>query len=264
MDIPDTHYRCATCKIVKPKVGGFHARKARPSGVQSSCIDCQRDKRAKQPQRTTYVEKVPKPCSECKIVKTPSHFGKQAQAPDGLAWTCRDCVRDKRTRVEVAAIGGKPCSDCKVVLPLARFHKNPKMGDGRLNRCKRCASDADKAKRSSGEGDAIRRADRDRYAKKSHEERRNSALISKFGITLGEYDEMYRKQAGLCGICRQPESALIRGIVVALAVDHCHATGKIRGLLCSNCNNGLGRFSDNPTSLRSAAEWVESEGWKPE
>jgi hypothetical protein len=63
-------------------------------------------------------------------------------------------------------------------------------------------------------------------------------------------------QNGVCAICGSPPTGTrSHGL---LAIDHCHDTLKIRGLLCNNCNNGLGRFKDNPDSLRKAADYLEN------
>lgn len=66
--------------------------------------------------------------------------------------------------------------------------------------------------------------------------------------------EILIKQNGSCAVCGIKESALNR----KLAVDHCHSTHKIRGLLCPNCNRGIGLFKDNPDRLRKAADYLES------
>ncbi len=63
---------------------------------------------------------------------------------------------------------------------------------------------------------------------------RNSKLKQKYGITLDDYWRMHDGQAGLCAICGAEESEN-----KVLAVDHCHGTGRVRGLLCARCNRGL-------------------------
>lgn len=63
------------------------------------------------------------------------------------------------------------------------------------------------------------------------------ALLSKFGLTLEQYEDMLTAQGGVCKICRQPERTKRR-----LAVDHNHTTGKVRGLLCAQCNTRLGHL----------------------
>ncbi len=68
---------------------------------------------------------------------------------------------------------------------------------------------------------------------------------------------MHDAQNGLCAICNQPETAFMKNKIMYLAVDHDHKTGKIRGLLCSNCNNGLGRFYDNVELLQNAIGYIE-------
>lgn len=74
------------------------------------------------------------------------------------------------------------------------------------------------------------------------------------GVTDADYWELYRKQNGKCGICNR---RLYSKRYKAFSVDHDHKTGRIRGLLCHNCNRALGMLQDNPAALRRAAEWVE-------
>lgn len=69
-----------------------------------------------------------------------------------------------------------------------------------------------------------------------------------FGITPEEYDRMLENQKGLCGICEKHSSNFSR----RLAVDHCHHTGAVRGLLCASCNSGLGKLQDSVDYLESA------------
>ena len=73
-----------------------------------------------------------------------------------------------------------------------------------------------------------------------------------FGITPEIYKEMYESQAGLCKICENE----IEFIHKNTHVDHCHTTGKVRGLLCHHCNLGLGHFKDNIKSLSSAINYL--------
>lgn len=63
---------------------------------------------------------------------------------------------------------------------------------------------------------------------------------------------MVRKQHNKCAICGNKETKKLHGKVVSLAVDHCHKTGKVRGLLCQNCNHGIGMLKDDPKLLKNA------------
>jgi hypothetical protein len=78
-----------------------------------------------------------------------------------------------------------------------------------------------------------------------------------FGITAEGYQNMLDAQNGVCAICKKPETATRLGTTIKMPVDHCHKTGKVRGLLCDSCNKGLGQFLDDPDALRSAADYLE-------
>lgn len=85
---------------------------------------------------------------------------------------------------------------------------------------------------------------------------RKVKLRSLYGISPEEYADHLIVQKGVCAICFQPETEIIRGKIRLLAVDHDHATGKVRGLLCQDCNLGLGRFNDDPELLGSAISYL--------
>lgn len=87
-------------------------------------------------------------------------------------------------------------------------------------------------------------------------------LRKSYGINLAEYNALLESQNFVCAICGNPEIDICnkKGAVRNLAVDHCHTTGKIRGLLCRGCNQGLGNFRDNPKFLTKAATYILNEG----
>ena len=86
----------------------------------------------------------------------------------------------------------------------------------------------------------------------------DAKLQKKYGITLEWYREQLSKQNNVCAICKQPETAVIRGKVISMPVDHCHTTGKARGLICTTCNRGLGLFRDNIDIMKSAIQYLNS------
>lgn len=86
---------------------------------------------------------------------------------------------------------------------------------------------------------------------------REKHLKKKFGIDILEYQKLLDKQNGVCRICKQPETAIRKGKLQPLAVDHNHTTGEIRGLLCNNCNIGIGNFKDDESLLFSAIAYLQ-------
>lgn len=84
------------------------------------------------------------------------------------------------------------------------------------------------------------------YLTNNPQERTNTILKNKYGITIDEYKEILKKQGGVCAICKKSETKR------NLSVDHCHKTGKIRGLLCKKCNSGIGLLCDSKEIVSSA------------
>jgi hypothetical protein len=82
----------------------------------------------------------------------------------------------------------------------------------------------------------------------------NYNLKTKYGLTRDAYNDLLKGQDNKCAICGTHKKELPR----SLSVDHNHKTEKIRGLLCTRCNQGLGLFLDDPELLRKAAEYLES------
>jgi nitrate/TMAO reductase-like tetraheme cytochrome c subunit len=85
--------------------------------------------------------------------------------------------------------------------------------------------------------------------------KRNYYLKRKYGITEKQYDEMLTSQNFGCAICKSKETKDERSF--RLVVDHCHTTGKVRGLLCSACNKGIGMFEDSKEALMEAIKYLE-------
>lgn len=78
-------------------------------------------------------------------------------------------------------------------------------------------------------------------------------MLKKFGLSDKDYEEMLRKANYKCQICRSPVS---RGKVKTLVMDHCHVTNKVRGILCNQCNSGIGLFKESATMLRLAIDYL--------
>jgi hypothetical protein len=99
-----------------------------------------------------------------------------------------------------------------------------------------------------------------RYQRKLREHNpdyfKNMDLKKAYGISIDDYRSMLAEQGGVCAICKQPETRVVRRVVSRLHVDHCHTTHKVRGLLCHRCNTALGQFCDDETVLQSAIDYL--------
>ncbi len=131
----------------------------------------------------------------------------------------------------------KPCGEYKT---LDNFVKDKRKPHGRGYNCYECAASASCKKRTK-QGAAGRR---DRWLKSEH------------GINLKTYEQMLSEQKSKCLICFQHQSKFRK----PMAVDHCHKTNKIRGLLCEGCNMALGQFKDDPNIIQSAFRYILNQG----
>jgi hypothetical protein len=85
---------------------------------------------------------------------------------------------------------------------------------------------------------------------------RNSRYLKEYGISLDDYHHMLEEQKGVCKICQGPPTKKV-GKSDNFDIDHCHDTGKVRGLLCGKCNSGMGQFQDSRKLLLAAAKYLE-------
>lgn len=151
----------------------------------------------------------------------------------------------------------RECSECHKQCPIGEFAKvrsRTRLPDA----CKHCrqliwsrryyAANRERAKAATY---SWTRRNKDAYARTV----KNSKLKRFFGIDLAEYGRMLAAQNGVCAICRR----INRGKFARnpLGVDHCHKTGKVRGLLCHQCNFAIGQAGDDPMVLRAAADYLE-------
>ena len=83
-------------------------------------------------------------------------------------------------------------------------------------------------------------------------------LKKHYGIDLAAYNIILEAQNGVCAICKNPETLIIKGALCKLAVDHCHDTSKVRGLLCSKCNRGIGLLAHSVNNLASAIHYLKT------
>jgi len=125
--------------------------------------------------------------------------------------------------------GERKCSRCSMVLPMTEFHVRSKTKANNIrysSYCKDCTSTTSKLN-----------------AQKT--------TCKKYGLTVTQYESMLAEQGGGCAICgTKPDGK-------RLAIDHCHKTGEVRGLLCSPCNVGLGHFRDDTDLLYKAVKYLK-------
>jgi hypothetical protein len=124
------------------------------------------------------------------------------------------------------------CKKCITDLPLDNYYFNKNGKYKRQNVCKKCMNIYD------------------------YETDKNHKLKKAYGITLDEYNKLLSKQKNKCSICEIDNNGKYRNKARAFAVDHCHNTNKIRGLLCSDCNIAIGLLKDNTKYLQSAINYL--------
>lgn len=174
-----------------------------------------------------------KKCGETKDLLADFESAKRSR--EGRMPVCKTCRAEYRSflkaRPKVQVIS-KVCTVCHSTKEISAFTNQSQSPDGKSPQCKSCRAlvrqQVDPAK------------NRERF------------LNWKYGIGDAEYQRMLEKQAGVCAICARPQLTHRK----YLDIDHCHSTGKVRGLLCSNCNRGLGYLQDDPTRILRLAQYA--------
>jgi hypothetical protein len=159
----------------------------------------------------------------------------------------------------------KICCKCKIEKPLDSFCKDKNTKDGLRSRCKECTKKEFKNWYDKNP-ELVKKIRKDYKEYRSDyyksEERklkhRKSYIERTFNIPYELYEEMHNKQNGLCGICNRPETSKTYKY---LAIDHCHKTGHIRGLLCNSCNRGIGMLLDNINIVRNALNYLKNNNY---
>jgi hypothetical protein len=107
-------------------------------------------------------------------------------------------------------------------------------------------------------GEFATRAEQDKHWRQRNPDKvRGITLKKDFGITVETYHRLLEGQGGVCASCKNPETATRNGNIKWLAVDHCHDSHVLRGLLCAACNMAIGMMNDDPARLRAAADYLD-------
>ncbi len=178
----------------------------------------------------------------------------------------------REVRKETREADPKTCIKCGEVKPLSEFTFHNRNKGQHRNFCHNCEKELWRKYHKSPQGKEKSREWIESNQEKIAEYRRlyreddvkrerskayhRARLLKEFGMTVDDYMALYEKQNGQCAICGSESAS--NGIRKNFCVDHDHETGKVRGLLCHNCNVSVGLMKDTPSLLRKAAEYLES------
>ncbi len=146
------------------------------------------------------------------------------------------------------------CKVCGEDLPESEYHNSIGWASGKVSACKSCEKKRKQASYQRRKEKVLAKAKEYYWA--NRENTRANSLKRTYGLLWEDYLELYNSQKGLCVICDQPLELFGSDRHATAQVDHCHSTGKIRGLLCTKCNTGLGNFRDSPELLQKAIEYI--------
>ena len=198
-----------------------------------------------------------KTCPLCGVEKDIADFGIRRHRKGGRATECRVC-HCKRNLI--------PRSECNPVFVKKRaiMNKNKTLILSGRKICQRCEKELDISFFNlSSPARAISPITGTSTLIRKHLPRCSSCVAQDhrekiYGVDNTQYQTTLKRQGGGCAICGLPEGKSHK--LKRLCVDHCHGSGRTRGLLCHACNTGIGHFNDNPHLLRKASEYLQEHG----
>lgn len=174
-------------------------------------------------------------CRVCRQRMPISEFYKNHCYSGGYNTRCKTCEleydRKRMAKCNIVTSGNKKCSFCLETKDVSNFSKRLRSKDGLRNRCKQCD-----------------RSEEKKYRQRNTAKQRLTKIRQMYGLEPEQYEALIKKQDGKCAICH---------CIVTLVVDHCHKSGKVRGLLCRKCNTGLGMFEDNIKIINSSIKYLK-------
>lgn len=210
-------------------------------------------------------------CTKCGLDKPLSEFSKAPRGKYGVKASCKACDAERyaanphpsralppeevKRRLEERRGDAKKCTKCGVVKDRSEFTKSR---DGKYGPVLHPLCNACKSERA-------KRWFRDNPDRADASSRRYS-LGKNYGITPEQYDALLQQQGGACAICgeAEPPAHGRTGKQFRLSVDHCHKTGRVRGLLCQKCNRAMGLLGDDPILVRNAIGYLKHHDASPD
>ena len=246
VEFPVQMKRCTGCANVK-SLNDFTRDRAAKDGRAWRCRDCANSKYQKIDQKIIQARKSKylrdsKECTICQVQKLLHDFPKQAYG-DGHTGQCKECnsvlqrnrgkQRYQKNKLAPKNVPEKlKCCKCKLNKNSSEFHNSSSRKTGKSAQCSSCSK-----------------------LRHDKQEQRKNSLKRNYGIDYQVFQSIVIAQNNQCAICHTNLDGSTKGLTPHM--DHCHATKKIRGVLCAQCNFALGHFKDNKKLLLSAVQYLE-------
>lgn len=202
---------------------------------------------------------VERPCTKCKQVKPLEDFSKAPKGKYGRKASCKACdaarwqdnwvsralpTKEVQRRYDERRGTQKKCAKCGEVKDRSDFAtaRQGKYGPV-LRECRSCWSARAREWASRSKDGDVTNA-------------RRLSLWAAYRITPSEYDALLSSQGGSCAICGSTKKKMRKGVELEFPVDHCHVTGRIRGILCDGCNRAMGLLGDDGHRIQKAIDYL--------
>jgi hypothetical protein len=272
---------CSKCRADLP-LDHFGKHIKNKDGRQDWCRPCQaeygRQRREQLAARPTVRTPATKRCPRCETLKPSDKFHRHKSTSDGLQPYCAECsiasrrewqqrhaeaIAAKQTEKLLRGAASdqpKTCTRCGTTKPPQGFYLHRGTRDGRSTYCIDCQKAATRKWNAENREKIAKRNAAVRAAQNPNWRRDQRHIwLRRYGLDPAGYDALLQKQGGICAICQLPERVIDArtGEPRRLSVDHCHSTGRVRGLLCGRCNRSIGQFADDHERLLRAAAYLQ-------